>query len=157
MSFLLTRNISVEIYNCMELPHQEPIKLLGDVQYIDDTSVESVYVVQSDHPVLEGHFPHVKIWPGVYLIEGMNQCAGYHALKLAEQQVGKVNHEDYVTFVTTVDKCKFRNPVFPGDTLVYHATLIKKRGNHVFYECVVTKNQLKCASATIGLTAKLLD
>ena len=92
----------------MELPHQEPIKLLGTVEYYDDKVIESEYTIPEDHPVLEGHFPHIKIWPGVYLIEGMNQCAGQHALMMAMKDIGKVNHEDYVTFVTTVDKCKFR-------------------------------------------------
>jgi len=140
----------------MELPHQEPIKLLGNVQYIDSQSIESVYSIDPDHPVLEGHFPHIKIWPGVYMIEGMNQCAGYHALKIAEEQVGKVKHKDYVTFVTSVDKCKFRNPIFPGDTILYKATLVKKRRDHIFYDCIVFKNDVKCASATIGLTAKRL-
>lgn len=140
----------------MELPHQEPIKLLGNVQYFDSETIESEYIIREDHPVLEGHFPHIKIWPGVYLIEGMNQCAGQHALKMAMEDVGRVNHEDYVTFVTTVDKCKFRTPVFPGDTIRYSARLLKKKANHVIYECIVTKNTIKCASATIGLTAKQL-
>ena len=52
--------------------------------------------------------PHVKIWPGVYIIEGMNQCAGLHALHLAGKENDNLKHEDYVTFVTSVDKCKFR-------------------------------------------------
>mgnify|MGYP000857545798 CR=1 FL=1 len=140
----------------MELPHQEPIKLLGTVEYYNDKVIESKYTIPEDHPVLEGHFPHIKIWPGVYLIEGMNQCAGKHALMMAMADVGTVNHEDYVTFVTTVDKCKFRAPVFPGDTIRCSATLIKRKANHVVYQCVITKDSVKCASATIGLTAKQL-
>ena len=63
------------------------------------------------HILLEGHFP-CKIWSVFILSKGMNQCAGLHALHLAEKEVGKVKHEDYVTFVTSVDKCKFRF-VFP--------------------------------------------
>ena len=57
----------------MELPHRHPIALIDTHSIIDDENIKATYIVQEDHPVLEGHFPHVKIWPGVYLIEGMNQ------------------------------------------------------------------------------------
>ena len=77
----------------MELPHRHPIALIDRHEIIDDQSIVASYTVQADHPVLEGHFPHVKIWPGVYLIEGMNQCAGIHALHLAEQEVGKAHRD----------------------------------------------------------------
>ena len=38
----------------------------------------------------------------------MNQCAGLHALHPAGKENDNPRHEDYVTFVTSVDKCKFR-------------------------------------------------
>lgn len=140
----------------MELPHRHPIALIDNHTIIDDENITATYTVQADHPVLEGHFPHVKIWPGVYLIEGMNQCAGIHALYLAEKDVGKVKHEDYVTFVTSVDKTKFRKPVFPGAVLELQATLLKRRREHIFYSCKVLNDGVVCASANIGLTAKKL-
>ena len=140
----------------MELPHRHPIALIDSHTIINDTQITATYQVQADHPVLEGHFPHVKIWPGVYLIEVMNQCAGIHALHLAEQEVGKVQHSDYVTFVTRVDNCKFRNPVFPGNVLTLKATLQKKKMNNIFYDCEILCNEKRVASASIGLTAKKL-
>ena len=125
-------------------------------QIISDKNIVATYEVQADHPVLEGHFPHVKIWPGVYLIEGMNQCAGIHALHLAEQDVGIVEHSEYVTFVTRVDNCKFRTPVFPGNVLTLKATLKTRKMNNIFYDCEVFCNEKRVASANIGLTAKKL-
>ena len=92
----------------------------------------------------------------VYIVEGMNQCAGLHALHLAEKEVGKVKHEDYVTFVTSVDKCKFRFPVFPGTRLKFEAKLAKRKMNHMFYDCKVFDSETRVASATVGLTAKKL-
>ena len=86
----------------------------------------------------------------------MNQCAGIHALHLAEQDVGKVEHSDYVTFVTRVDNCKFRNPVFPGNILTLNASLVKRKLNNIFYECEILCDGKRVASANIGLTAKKL-
>ena len=61
--------------------------------------------------MLEGHFPHVKVWPGVYLIEGMNQTAGIHALEMAKNKFKTTDLNNMVTFVTSVDKVKFRQPI----------------------------------------------
>ena len=76
------------------------------------------------------------------------------------QGAGKENdnlkHEDYVTFVTSVDKCKFRYPVFPGTRLRLEAKLAKRKMNHMFYDCKVFDNETRVASATVGLTAKKL-
>ena len=135
----------------MELPHTHPILLIDNYSITLEDEIIGNYTIPKDHPVLEGHFPHIKIWPGVYLIEGMNQCAGTHALKTAEQTI---EQESMVTFVTTVDKVKFRSPAFPGDKLQYHAKLVRKRKNHVLYECTVYKDSLRIANATIGLTAQ---
>jgi len=140
----------------MELPHRHPIALIDSHNVLDDENIVATYTIQEDHPVLEGHFPHIKIWPGVYLIEGMLQCAGLHALHLAKDRISDAGHSGYVTFVTSVDRAKFRTPVFPEDQLILTAKLIKRRRDHIFYSCEVWKNDKVCASATIGLTAKKL-
>ena len=92
----------------------------------------------------------------VYIIEGMNQCAGLHALHLAGKENDNLKHEDYVTFVTSVDKCKFRFPVIPGTRLKFEAKLAKRKMNHLFYDCKVFDSETRVASATVGLTAKKL-
>ena len=140
----------------MKLPHTYPILLVDTYKIIDNTKITATFTVPEDHPVLEGHFPHVKIWPGVYIIEGMNQCAGLHALHLAGKENDNLKHEDYVTFVTSVDKCKFRFPVFPGTRLKFEAKLAKRKMNHMFYDCKVFDSETRVASATVGLTAKKL-
>ena len=111
----------------MELPHRHPIALIDEHTILSDEEIQATFLIKNDHPVLEGHFPHVKIWPGVYIIEGMNQCAGLHALHLAGKENDNLRHEDYVTFVTSVDKCKFRFPVFPVTRLKFEAKLAKRK------------------------------
>ena len=90
------------------------------------------------------------------MIEGMNQTAGLHALNTAKEQFGDVDLSKIVTFVTSIDKVKFRQPVFPGDHLTYTAELIAKKRSHLFYECVTYRDAVRVSQATIGLTAKEL-
>ena len=140
----------------MNLPHAHPILLIDSHEIGPGPVVKAKYTIPLDHPVLEGHFPHIKIWPGVYMIEGMNQTAGLHALNTAKEQFGDVDLLKIVTFVTSIDKVKFRQPVFPGDILTYTAELVAKKRSHLFYECVTYKDAVRVSQATIGLTAKAL-
>lgn len=141
----------------MELPHKDPIKFVDSYSILHDNTVKACYTIPKDHPVFAGHFPHVAIWPGVYLIEGMNQTAGLHALNFAKNSSGTdVDLTKIITFVTSVDKVKFRQPCFPGDALMYTAELVSQRKDHMFYECVVYKESKRISSAYVGLTAKRL-
>jgi len=140
----------------MILPHKHPILLVDNHNITVDDEIVAEYTVPADHPVLEGHFPHVKIWPGVYLIEGMNQTAGLHALNTANK-LSDVEMSNIVTFVSSVDKVKFRQPVFPGDKLVYSAKLTKSKRDHMFYDCAVYRDSIRVAQASVGLTAKKLS
>ena len=141
----------------MDLPHQDPIKFIDTHNILSTGMVTVVYTIPHDHPVLKGHFPHIPVWPGVHLIEGMNQTAGLHALNLAKNlPSGDIDLTKIITFVTSVDKVKFREPCFPGDKLKYTAELVKEKGSHLFYECAVYKDSKRISSAKIGLTAKRL-
>jgi len=141
----------------MELPHAEPIKFIDSFDILPDNTVNARYSIPEDHPVFAGHFPHIAIWPGVYLIEGMNQTAGLHALTFAKNvRDTDVDLTKIITFVTSVDKVKFRQPCFPGDFLVYTAELVSQRRDHMFYDCVVYKDSKRISSAYVGLTAKRL-
>lgn len=136
----------------IKLPHKYPMLFVNEHEILSETEVTASYVVPESHPALEGHFPDVKIWPGVHLIEGMNQTAGLHAIYLAQEK--GVDTGNYIAMVTTVNNAKFRAPVFPEAELVYHATLVKSMGRHVVYDCVVKQNGQKVAQATVGLTAR---
>lgn len=44
------------------------------VDYSGRGQVSAEWYVSSNEPALEGHFGERKIWPGVYIIEGLRQC-----------------------------------------------------------------------------------
>ena len=136
----------------MKLPHADPILFVDEHTIIDGTDIKATYTVPADHPVLKGHFPVFPIWPGVHLIEGMNQTAGLHALHIVTQDPHVIDI-NLLTMVTSVDKVKFRSPVLPGAKLQYTATREKAVRNFVWYSCVAYANGVRVAEAYIGLTA----
>ena len=107
------------------LPHRYPFLLVDRVTNIEEgKSIEAYLNVSITNSVFEGHFPDHPIYPGVLIIEGMAQAGGI----LAFQSVPKEEVENKVVYFMSIDKAKFRNPVRPGDKLVYKLSVIKHRG-----------------------------
>jgi 3-hydroxyacyl-[acyl-carrier-protein] dehydratase len=106
------------------LPHRYPFLMVDRVIDIqgDDHGI-GIKNVTANEPHFQGHFPGNPVFPGVLMIEGMAQTAGVLCLiKLQTMQPKAV-------FFLTIDKAKFRKPVFPGDVIEYHMNKISQRGN----------------------------
>ncbi len=120
------------LYNVMQiqdiLPHRYPFLLVDRITELEPSKMITGYKnVSISEPVFQGHFPDHPIYPGVMIIEGMAQAGGVLAFQSAskeEQEAAK----DKVVYFMSIDKCKFRHPVVPGDQLIYKLTVIKNRG-----------------------------
>ncbi|NEW60881.1 3-hydroxyacyl-ACP dehydratase FabZ [Sulfurovum sp. bin170] len=110
------------------LPHRYPFLLLDRVTDMEpNKSIEGYKNVSISEPVFQGHFPGHPIYPGVMIVEGMAQAGGI----LAFQSYSKDEQADIknkVVYFMSIDKCKFRAPVTPGDQLIYKLNVIKHRG-----------------------------
>jgi 3-hydroxyacyl-[acyl-carrier-protein] dehydratase len=111
------------------IPHRFPFLLLDKV--VDIKNGESIHayknVTISEH-VFQGHFPGHPIYPGVMIVEGLAQAGGVLAFKSMSEEDQK-GTADKVVYFMSIDKCKFRAPVTPGDKLEYKISVIKHRGN----------------------------
>jgi len=107
------------------LPHRYPFLLVDRVTDIQEgKTIEAYLNISITNQVFQGHFPDHPIYPGVLIIEGLAQAGGV----LAFQSVPKEEVENKVVYFMSIDKAKFRNPVRPGDKLVYKLNVIKHRG-----------------------------
>jgi 3-hydroxyacyl-[acyl-carrier-protein] dehydratase len=122
------------------LPHRYPFLMVDRVIDIqgDDHGI-GIKNVTVNEPQFQGHFPGNPVFPGVLMIEGMAQTAGVLCLiKLQTMQPKAV-------FFLTIDKAKFRKPVFPGDVVEYHMNKISQRGNMWWY-----RGEAKVAGRTVA-------
>ena len=110
------------------LPHRYPFLLVDRViDYTVGERLRAIKNVTINEPFFQGHFPGQPVFPGVLLIEGMAQTAG--ALCVWAGLTGKAKS----VYFLTIDKCKFRNPVGPGDVIEYHMTKKAQRKNMWWY------------------------
>jgi 3-hydroxyacyl-[acyl-carrier-protein] dehydratase len=118
---------TADILKVMQLlPHRYPFLLVDKIIEIDgDNSAIGVKNVTMNEPQFQGHFPSQPVMPGVMIIEAMAQTAG----AICVYGRGPDKPPPKVVFFMTIDECKFRRPVVPGDVMKLHMTKLKQRRN----------------------------
>jgi len=105
------------------LPHRFPMLLVDRVIEIDgDRRAVGIKNVTINEPFFQGHYPRHPIMPGVLVIEALAQLGGI----LLSQ---KLEHTGKVAVLLSLDKVKFRRPVYPGDQLILEAESVRVRSN----------------------------
>lgn len=101
-----------------KLPHRPPFLLVDRVIEMGDNHIVGLKNVTMNEPFFQGHFPGVPLMPGVLQIEAMAQVGGILALSQVEDP------ENYLTYFMKIDKVRFKQKVFPGDTLIFKLELV---------------------------------
>ena len=94
----------------------------------------------------DDHFPRRPIMPGVLMIEGMSQLAGL----LLEEELKAKYGCDGKALLVVLERTKFREPVRPGDTLVYQVEIcsLNKNGGKAAAKAMVNGQ----VAVTSGMT-----
>jgi 3-hydroxyacyl-[acyl-carrier-protein] dehydratase/UDP-3-O-[3-hydroxymyristoyl] N-acetylglucosamine deacetylase/3-hydroxyacyl-[acyl-carrier-protein] dehydratase len=104
------------------LPHRYPFLLVDRVIALEPgKSIVAIKNVTGNESFFEGHFPEVKIMPGVLIVEAVAQAGGillYHSLPEPAKKV---------VVLSRLHNIKFRKIVVPGDQLRLEAELVKAR------------------------------
>jgi 3-hydroxyacyl-[acyl-carrier-protein] dehydratase len=133
------------------LPHRFPFLLVDRiVEMKGDESCVGIKNVSANEPQFQGHFPGRPIFPGVMIVEAMAQTAG----ALCVWNMQNTSRPRLVYFMT-IDECRFRKPVVPGDVLHLHMTRIKHRRNMWWFRGEAKVDGAVVAEATIS--AMIID
>ena len=104
------------------IPHRYPFLFIDSVKDIDlNKSAIGVKDVTFNEPHFQGHFPKKPIMPGVTIVEAMAQTSAI----LVSHSLGTLDEELLVYFMT-LDNCRFRKIVSPGDVLELHVSVLRK-------------------------------
>jgi len=118
----------IDIHEIMRrIPHRPPFLMIDRAEnYAASQSLVGVKCVTINEPFFAGHFPGAPVMPGVLIIEAMAQTGGLLMSKSWEADpTGKI-----ILFMS-VDNCRFRHPVRPGDVLRLDVKVLRSRANVV--------------------------
>ena len=128
------------------LPHRYPFLLVDKVVSIDyeKRTIVATKNVSINEPFFQGHFPSHPVMPGVLIVEAMAQTSGVLVVEtLGERARGKL------VYFMSIENCKFRRPVGPGDQLRITVTKERQRGNVWKFNCVARVEGVTVAEAVV--------
>ena len=103
------------------IPHRYPFLLIDKV--VDIKANESAVGIKNitfNEPQFQGHFPGAPIFPGVMVVEAIAQTSAV----LVGVTLDLVD-KDLLVYFMSIDKCKFRRKVVPGDVLELHVEVLR--------------------------------
>jgi 3-hydroxyacyl-[acyl-carrier-protein] dehydratase/UDP-3-O-[3-hydroxymyristoyl] N-acetylglucosamine deacetylase/3-hydroxyacyl-[acyl-carrier-protein] dehydratase len=104
------------------LPHRYPFLLVDRVVSLEPgKSIVALKNVTANESFFEGHFPEVKIMPGVLIVEALAQAGGilvYHSIPDMAKKI---------VVLSKLQNFKFRRIVVPGDQIRLEVEFVKVR------------------------------
>lgn len=123
------------IYNSNQIqeiiPHRYPFLLVDRIEeIIGDDEIIGIKAVSANEMQFMGHFPQHHIFPGVLIMEALAQTGAVLLLS-------KEEFKGQIAFFAGMDNVRFKQPVYPGDTMKLHVKLTKLRGSVGFAQLLL--------------------
>jgi 3-hydroxyacyl-[acyl-carrier-protein] dehydratase len=107
------------------IPHRYPFLLVDRAEdYKPHKSIVGIKCVTMNEPFFIGHFPGNPVMPGVLIVEAIAQSGAVMMSKSLNANV-----EGKTILFTSLDNCRFRTPVRPGDVLRMPVEVVRHRGD----------------------------
>jgi 3-hydroxyacyl-[acyl-carrier-protein] dehydratase len=121
-----TQSTDIDIQEILRrIPHRPPFLLIDRAEdYKPHRSIVGIKCVTMNEPFFVGHFPGQPVMPGVLIIEAMAQSGGV----LMSKSLDIDTRGKGIMFIS-VDNCRFRSPVKPGDMLRMPVEVLRARGD----------------------------
>jgi 3-hydroxyacyl-[acyl-carrier-protein] dehydratase len=107
------------------IPHRYPFLLVDRCEeYRPSQSIVGIKCVTVNEPFFQGHFPGYPVMPGVLIVEALAQTGAVLMSKSLAVDVG-----GKAIFFMSLDNCRFRAPVRPGDVIRLNVEVLRARGD----------------------------
>lgn len=95
--------------------------MIDRIEDLGEDYAVAVKNVTANEPFFQGHFPGYPIMPGVLIAEALAQTGAVLLLSSLPDPSNKL------ILFAAIDRCKFRRPVFPGDSLRLEVEFVARK------------------------------
>ena len=131
------------------LPHREPMLLIDKlINIVHLKSATAIVHVKKKSFFVQGHFPEQPVMPGVFIVEAFGQAAA----ALTAHGIDPKEYKNKLVYLMSVDKARFRKPVFPDCQLNLDIEALRSHGRVWKYKGLAKVNGIKMAEAEWAAT-----
>jgi 3-hydroxyacyl-[acyl-carrier-protein] dehydratase len=133
------------------LPHRYPFLMVDGVTACEkDKSITAFKNISHNEPFFPGHFPNLPVMPGVLMVEALAQASGI----LIYYTLGRYPADKDLFYLAGIDNTRFKRNVVPGDQLVLHVEVVRRRDNLWKFKGEATVNgELACSAEFMNIKA----
>jgi 3-hydroxyacyl-[acyl-carrier-protein] dehydratase len=123
--------VAIDVEEIMRrIPHRPPFLMVDRAEaFVSGKSIVGIKCVTINEPFFVGHFPGAPVMPGVLIVEALAQTGG-----LLMSKSWDVDPEGKIILFMSVDNCRFRQPVRPGDLLRLEVEVLRTRADVVKFK-----------------------
>lgn len=111
------------------IPHRPPFLFVDEIVGETADGLTARRTFRAEEDFYQGHYPGAPITPGVLLCEAVFQTGALYLARQAKQ--AGVEMPGGVPLLAKIDSVRFRNPVFPGETVTIEVKRKEQMGGFV--------------------------
>ncbi len=119
------------------IPHRPPFLFVDNIVEVRPDRATCTRTMRADEFFYAGHYPQNPITPGVLLCEAVFQTGAIFLIKKLTAEGVDVTGKTPV--LSRIEEAKFKNMVFPGDTITVEVAPIEKLQQFYFMTGKITK------------------
>jgi 3-hydroxyacyl-[acyl-carrier-protein] dehydratase len=132
------------------IPHRPPFLFVDEIVSESPDALVAKRTFRADEDFYKGHYPGAPITPGVLLCEAVFQTG---ALYLARVMAGQGAPEG-VPLMAKISDVRFRNPVFPGETILIEVRKKESIGGFTMMSGSVKSGEKRVLTVDFAVTWK---